>query len=85
MSHLPAHEITELATKDDIDRLEDRFDRLEGRFDRLEARVDRGLESVNKRLDDGFAAVNRRLDRFFLTQSVGLIAMVGTLIAALLL
>jgi hypothetical protein len=29
--------------------------------------------------------VNKRLDRFFLTQSAALIAMVGTLIAAILL
>jgi hypothetical protein len=63
MAYLPAYESTELATKDDIRRLDDRFDRIEDRLD----------------------AVNQRLDRFFLTQSAGLIAIVGTLIAAVLL
>jgi hypothetical protein len=63
MAYLPAYESTELATKEDIRRLEDRFDRIEDRLD----------------------AVNQRLDRFFLTQSAGLIAIVGTLIAAVLL
>jgi hypothetical protein len=63
MAYLPAYESTELATKDDIRRLDGRFDRIEDRLD----------------------AVNQRLDRFFLTQSAGLIAIVGTLIAAVLL
>ena len=63
MAYLPAYESAELATKEDIRRLEDRFDRIEDRLD----------------------AVNQRLDRFFLTQSAGLIAIVGTLIAAVLL
>jgi CII-binding regulator of phage lambda lysogenization HflD len=63
MAYLPAYEITELATKADIRRLEDRLDRLDDRLD----------------------AINERLDRFFLTQSAGLIAIVGTLVAAVLL
>jgi tetrahydromethanopterin S-methyltransferase subunit G len=63
MAYLPAYEITELATKADIRRLEDRLDRIEDRID----------------------AINERLDRFFLTQSAGLIAIVGTLVAAVLL
>jgi len=67
MAHLPAYETIEVATKDDIRRIEDRLDRIENR------------------LEGGLEAVNQRLDRFFLTQSAGLIAMVGTLIAALLL
>jgi tetrahydromethanopterin S-methyltransferase subunit G len=67
MAYLPAYETIEVATKDDIRRIEDRLDRIENR------------------LEGGLEAVNQRLDRFFLTQSAGLIAMVGTLIAALLL
>ena len=67
MAYLPAYETIEVATKDDIGRIEDRLDRIENR------------------LEGGLEAVNQRLDRFFLTQSAGLIAMVGTLIAALLL
>ena len=74
MAYLPAYETIDVATKDDIRRLEDRLDHLEQRFDRLEERLDGGLNSVNQ-----------RLDRFFITQSAGLIAMVGTLIAAILL
>ncbi len=67
MTYLPAYETIEVATKDDIRRLEAHLERLE------------------VRLDDGLDAVNQRLDRFFITQSAGLIAMVGTLVAALLL
>ncbi|MGH3666814.1 MAG: hypothetical protein ACRDWF_06360 [Acidimicrobiia bacterium] len=74
MAYLPAYETIEVATKDDIRRLENRLDHLEQRFDQLEGRLDGGLNSVNQ-----------RLDRFFITQSAGLIAMVGTLVAALLL
>jgi len=109
MAHLPLREMTELATKGDIARLEARFDGLETRFDGLEARFDGsearfdslearfdglearfgGLEArvdrLDGKLDAGLASVNQRLDRFFLTQSAGLIAMVGTLITALLL
>jgi hypothetical protein len=70
MAYLPGYEITELATKADIRRLEDRLDRIEDRLDRIEDRID---------------AINERLDRFFLTQSAGLIAIVGTLVAAVLL
>jgi len=66
MAYLPAHESTDLATKENIAR-------LDARFDRLEAQLDAGLAAVNQ------------LDRFFLTQAAGLIAMGGTLIAALLL
>ena len=47
MAYLPAHESTELATKEDIRRLEDRFDgigiqfgQVDDRFDRLEDRLD---------------------------------------------
>ena len=102
MAHLPLREMTELATKGDIARLEARFDGLEARFDGSEARFDSlearfdglearfgGLEArvdrLDGKLDAGLASVNQRLDRFFLTQSAGLIAMVGTLITALLL
>ena len=67
MAYLPAYETIDVATKDDIRRLEDRLDHLE------------------QRLDGGLNSVNQRLDRFFITQSAGLIAMVGTLIAAILL
>ena len=67
MTYLPAYETIEVATKDDIRRLEAHLERLE------------------VRLDGGLDAVNQRLDRFFITQSAGLIAMVGTLVAALLL
>ena len=74
MAYLPAYEAIEVATKDDIRRLENRLDHLEQRFDQLEGRLDGGMNSVNQ-----------RLDRFFITQSAGLIAMIGTLIAALLL
>ena len=74
MAYLPAYETIDVATKDDIRRLEDRLDHLEQRFDRLEQRLDGGLNSVNQ-----------RLDRSLITQSAGLIAMVGTLVAALLL
>ena len=63
MAYLPAYETIDVATKDDIRRLEARLDGMDARLDRIE----------------------QRLDRFFLTQSAGLIAMVGTLIAALLL
>ena len=73
MAYLPAYETIEVA-KDDIRRLENRLDHLEQRFDQLEGRLDGGMNSVNQ-----------RLDRFFITQSAGLIAMIGTLIAALLL
>ncbi|HYJ23886.1 MAG TPA: hypothetical protein VE027_02695 [Acidimicrobiia bacterium] len=74
MAYLPAYEAIEVATKDDIRRLEKRLDHLEQRFDQLEGRLDGGMNSMNQ-----------RLDRFFITQSAGLIAMIGTLIAALLL
>jgi predicted nuclease with TOPRIM domain len=77
MAYLPAYESTELATKEDIRRLDDRFDRIEDRFKQVVDRFDR--------IDDRLDAVNQRLDRFFLTQSAGLIAIVGTLIAAVLL
>lgn len=63
MAYLPAYETIDVATKDDIRRLEDRLSGMDARFDRIED----------------------RLDRFFITQSAGLIAMVGTLIAAILL
>lgn len=33
MTHLPSSHVTELATREDISRLEDRFDRLEERSD----------------------------------------------------
>ncbi len=69
MTYLPAYETIEVATKDDIRRLETRFDGMDARFDRIDDRLDR---------------IEERLDRFFLTLSAGLIAMVGTLIAALL-
>ncbi|MCI0679550.1 MAG: hemolysin XhlA family protein [Actinobacteria bacterium] len=36
MTYLPAHQGVDLATRDDIARLETRFDRLEDRFDRLQ-------------------------------------------------
>ena len=84
MAYLPASESTELATKEDMRRLDDRFDRVEDRFKRVDDRFDR-VEDRFKRVDDRFDAVNQRLDRFFLTQSAGLIAIVGTLIAAVLL
>jgi hypothetical protein len=74
MAYLPAYEAIEVATKDDIRRLENRLDHLEQRFDQLEGRLDGGMNSMNQ-----------RLDRFFITQSAGLIAMIGSLIAALLL
>jgi predicted nuclease with TOPRIM domain len=77
MAYLPAYESTELATKEDIRRLDDRFDRIEDRFKQVVDRFDR--------IDDRLDSVNQRLDRFFLTQSAGLIAIVGTLIAAVLL
>jgi predicted nuclease with TOPRIM domain len=83
MAYLPASESTELATED-MRRLDDRFDRVEDRFKRVDDRFDR-VEDRFKRVDDRFDAVNQRLDRFFLTQSAGLIAIVGTLIAAVLL
>jgi hypothetical protein len=63
MAYLPAYATIDVATKDDIRRLEDRLSGMDARFDRIED----------------------RLDRFFITQSAGLIAMVGTLIAAILL
>ena len=44
MALLPTHEIGELATHSDIDR-------LDGRIDRLEARMDAGFTAVNRRLD----------------------------------
>jgi hypothetical protein len=77
MAYLPAYESIELATKEDIRRLDDRFDRIDDRFKQVDDRFDR--------IDDRLDAVNQRLDRFFLTQSAGLIAIVGTLIAAVLL
>lgn len=70
MAYLPTDESTSLATKDDIRRLEDRI---------------QGLEDHMQRLEDQIRAVNQRLDKFFLTQSAGLIAIVGTLVAAVLL
>jgi hypothetical protein len=70
MTYLPAYETIEVATKDDIRRLESRLDAMDARFDRIEDRLN---------------WIEERLDRFFITQSAGLIAMVGTLIAALLL
>jgi hypothetical protein len=70
MAYLPAYETIDVATKDDVRRLESRLDAMDARFDRIEDRLNR---------------IEERLDRFFITQSAGLIAMVGTLIAALLL
>ena len=70
MAYLPAYETIEVATKDDIRRLESRLDAMDARFDRIEDRLNR---------------IEERLDRFFITQSAGLIAMVGTLVAALFL
>ncbi|MET0697371.1 MAG: hypothetical protein ABWZ58_08070 [Acidimicrobiia bacterium] len=70
MAYLPTYETIEVATKDDIRRLEDRLNAIENRLDRM---------------DDRFDRIEERLDRFFITQSAGLIAMVGTLVAALLL
>lgn len=81
MAYLPAHETTEVATKDDIHRLEIHLDRVDARFERL----DDHLERIEARVDVGLDAVNRRLDRFFVTQSAGLIAIVGALMAAVLL
>jgi hypothetical protein len=91
MAYLPAYESTELATKEDIRRLEDRFDRIDNRFGQVDDRfgqVEDRFKQVDDRFDrieDRLDAVNQRLDRFFLTQSAGLIAIVGTLIAAVLL
>ncbi len=48
-------------------------------------RLEDRLDHLAQRLDGGLNSVNQRLDRFFITQSAGLIAMVGTLIAAILL
>jgi septal ring factor EnvC (AmiA/AmiB activator) len=105
MAYLPAYESTELATKEDIRRLEDRFDRIDNRFGQVDDRfgqvedqfkqvddrfdrIEHRFKQVDDRFDrieDRLDAVNQRLDRFFLTQSAGLIAIVGTLIAAVLL
>ena len=41
MAYLPAYESTELATKEDMRRLEDRFDRIEDRLDAVNQRLDR--------------------------------------------
>jgi flagellar motility protein MotE (MotC chaperone) len=73
MAYLPAYENTDLATTDDIRRVEERLHHLEDRLQRLE-----------DRLEHRFDSIDQRLDRFFLTQSAGLIAIVGTLIAALM-
>ena len=40
MTHLPQHRSDEVATGDDIARLETRFDRMDDRFDRMEDRID---------------------------------------------
>ena len=40
MTHLPQHPSNEVATGDDIARLETRFDRMDDRFDRMEDRID---------------------------------------------
>lgn len=40
MTHLPPQPAEHLATRTDIDRMEDRFNRMEDRFDRLEDRFD---------------------------------------------
>ena len=45
MTSLPMKPADQLATKTDIDRLEDRFDRLEDRFDRLEDRFDQAIRT----------------------------------------
>jgi hypothetical protein len=46
MMSLPSYGAENLATKTDIDRLDNRFDRLEDRFDRLEDRLDRQGERM---------------------------------------
>jgi hypothetical protein len=52
-------------------------------FTALATKVD--IERLEKNLHGEIRSVNERLDRFFLTQSAALIAMIGTLIAAILL
>jgi predicted nuclease with TOPRIM domain len=65
MTSLPPVPADRLATKGDIerlddkiDRLENRFDVLEGRFDRLEERFDR-LEDRIDRMSEQFIALSR--------------------------
>lgn len=46
MESLPVQPAQQLATRSDIDRLEDRIDRLEGCIDRLEERIDGRINAL---------------------------------------
>ena len=50
MAYLPAYESTELATKEDIRRLEDRFDGIDIQFGQVDDRFDR-TGSIPSRTD----------------------------------
>ncbi|MGA1509497.1 MAG: hypothetical protein ACO37X_07365, partial [Ilumatobacteraceae bacterium] len=54
MDSLPPFDWMQIATKDDIRRLEIRFDGIDHRFDSINRRFD----SINQRLD----SINRRFD-----------------------
>ena len=51
MESLPVQPAQQLATRSDIDRLEDRIDRLEDRIDRLEDRIARLEERIDGRIN----------------------------------
>ncbi len=55
-------DLKNLATKDDIARLEERMDRLEERMDRLEDRMDK-LEDRMDRLEDRMDKLEDRMDK----------------------
>jgi hypothetical protein len=76
MESLPPRRWDELATKDDIRRLEDRIGDLEGRFDGLEGRFDGlsqqvvGIEKTLERYDERFVSLEHKLLAEFRKQTV---------------
>ena len=76
-------------------RIDRRFESLEQRLNALDRKVDAGFAAMNQKMDAGLAATNQRMDAGFAAQDhrfawlVGIqltttAAVVGTLLAALL-
>jgi membrane-bound lytic murein transglycosylase MltF len=82
MTFVSAFDPSEIATKSDIARLEERFTGIEGRFESIDRRftaIDRRFEAIDRRFDD----LGKRIDRILLTLAAGLFVIFASVMGVL--